>query len=240
VIPLRDIAPRNTVPVVTYALIAINALVWLYQAALPNDVGEAFLFRYGMVPYFIAQDTRAASLTTPLTSMFMHGGWMHVISNMWFLHIFGDNVEDVFGKPKFVVFYLLCGLFAAAAQIMVDPASRVPMVGASGAIAGVLGAYIRLFPQARVVTLIPIFFFVTVRELPAVFFIFIWFLLQLFSGIGSLGYYGHSGGGVAFFAHIGGFLAGLVLVSVFSGGRNRSAGFRPSRRPYDRERRWED
>jgi membrane associated rhomboid family serine protease len=239
VIPLRDMAPIRSQAVVTYALIAVNALVFLYQASLPHELGEAFVARYGMVPYFLTQDLRLDSLSTPFTSMFMHGGWFHVISNMWFLHIFGDNVEDALGRVRFLAFYVLCGLCAAAAQIIVDPESQVPMIGASGAIAGVLAAYFRLFPQARVVTLIPIFFFFTIRELPAVFFIIVWFLIQLVSGVGSLGYAGQ-GGGVAFFAHIGGFLAGLALVHAFTGKRNRTAGFRPSTRRYDPERRWED
>ncbi len=229
-IPLRDIAPIRSRPLVTYLLIAANTLVFLYQASLPHAAGEAFAYRYGMVPYFLAQDPRLASLGTPFTSMFMHGSWFHLISNMWFLHIFGDNVEDALGRGRFLLFYLLCGLLAAGAQLWVDPSSRVPMIGASGAIAGVLGAYFRILPNARVVTLIPIFFFFIVRELPAVFFIVIWFLLQLVSGIGSLGYAQQSGG-VAFFAHIGGFLGGLWLVGVFGARRNSRAGFR-SRRDY--------
>jgi membrane associated rhomboid family serine protease len=231
VIPLRDIAPIRSRPLVTYSLIAVNVAVFLYQISLPPEVGKIFVDRFGMVPYYLAGDLHLNSVSTPFTSMFLHGGWLHLISNMWFLHIFGDNVEDALGRSKFVLFYLLCGLLAAAAQIWVDPQSRVPMIGASGAIAGVLGAYFRLFPTARVVTLIPIFFFFVVRELPAVFFIVIWFLLQLVSGIGSLGY-GEQAGGVAFFAHIGGFLAGLWLVGVFGGKRNRSGGFRAARSSY--------
>jgi membrane associated rhomboid family serine protease len=185
-----------------------------------------------MVPFFLTQDLRIGGLATPFTSMFIHGGWLHLLGNMWFLHIFGDNVEDALGRARYVMFYVLCGLLAAVGQILIDPESKIPMVGASGAIAGVLGAYYRLFPRARVVTLIPIFFFITVRELPAVFFIVLWFAMQLLEGLGSLGN-AAQGGGVAFFAHIGGFLGGLLLVTAFGGPRNRSGGFaRAERGPY--------
>ena len=234
--PLRNLNPTRSLPVLTYLLIAANAAVFWHELTLDPDQGEAFVFRWGMVPFFLTQDLHVGSLATPFTSMFIHGGWLHLLGNMWFLHIFGDNIEDALGRIRYLVFYLLCGLLAAGGQILIDPESKIPMVGASGAIAGVLGAYYRLFPHARVVTLIPIFFFVTVREIPAVFFIVLWFVLQLLEGIGSLGALSQ-GGGVAFFAHIGGFLGGLLLVGLLGGQRNRSAGFvRPgqARGPYRR------
>jgi len=239
VIPLRDLNPVQKRPLLTYLLIAINVGVYLHQATLDQAAYELFIYRYGVVPRMLAHDFHAASLTTPFTSMFMHGGWLHLILNMWFLHIFGDNVEDALGRVKFLVFYIGSGLCAAAAQVLVDPDSTVPMVGASGAIAGVLGAYFRLYPNARVVTLIPIVFFFFVRELPAVFFIVVWFLLQLLSGLGSLGT--QESGGVAFFAHIGGFVAGLGLLGLLGVRRNPSAGFERSlpHGPYRRHDPWD-
>ena len=236
-IPLRDINPTRSRPIVNYLLIFANTAVWLYQWRLGEispELGKAFVQRWGLVPYYLTQDVHLSSLSTPLTSMFMHGGWLHLISNMWFLFIFGDNVEDVLGRVRYALFYIGSGLVAAVAQTLIDPSSHVPMVGASGAIAGVLGAYFRLFPHARVVTLIPLLFLFFVRELPAVFFIVVWFGLQLLSGIGSLGYVGQEGG-VAFFAHIGGFVGGLWLVSVFGAQRHRTQGFRRAGGGYDHD-----
>jgi membrane associated rhomboid family serine protease len=152
--------------------------------------------------------------------MFMHGDWLHILGNMWFLWIFGDNVEDELGKVKFVLFYVLTGLLAAAAQVAIDPASFVPMVGASGAIAGVLAGYVVLYPRARVLTILPVVIFLFV-ELPAFLFIFVWFGLQLLRGVVSLGAMGDNAGGIAFFAHIGGFVAGLALIKLMA--RRRSA-----------------
>ncbi|MDH3843669.1 MAG: rhomboid family intramembrane serine protease, partial [Myxococcales bacterium] len=156
------------------------------------------------------------SLVTPFTSMFLHGGLLHLGSNMLFLHVFGDNVEDVLGRGRFLVFYALCGLGAAAGQVMVDTNSMVPMIGASGAISGVLAGYVMLFPHARIVTLVPIFIFIHFMEIPAGIFIVLWFVLQLVLGYLSLGILAEGGsGGVAWFAHIGGFLAGLVCIRLF-------------------------
>lgn len=239
-IPLRDINPTHTRPVVNYALIAANTLVFLYQFHLLQQspaVFEAFTKRFGLVPHYLTQDFNVGSLSTPFTSMFMHGDWFHLISNMWFLFIFGDNVEEALGRLRYVVFYVLCGLAAAVAQIAIDPGSSVPMVGASGAIAGVLAAYFRLFPHARVLTLIPILFFAVFRELPAVFFIVIWFGLQMLMGIGALGSIGQRTGGVAFFAHIGGFLGGLVWLRLLGYARNDAHGFRRVAR-LDSQRDW--
>ena len=153
-------------------------------------------------------------LSSVITSMFLHGGWMHLIGNMWFLWVYGDNVEDALGHGKYLLFYLLCGVAAAAAQYVVYPDSRVPTLGASGAIAGVMGAYLIKFPHSRILTLIPIFFFFTTLELPAVLILVYWFVLQFFSGFGSIGYSQVSQGGVAWFAHIGGFIAGMILIKT--------------------------
>jgi membrane associated rhomboid family serine protease len=212
-IPLRDLNPVRRRPLVTHALLAANLAVFAYQVSLSRQQGELFAFRYGVVPYFLAEDFHAASLSTPFTSMFLHGGFGHLLTNMWFLHLFADNVEDALGKLRFLAFYAACGLAAAAAQVFVEPESRIPMIGASGAISGVLGAYLRLFPFARVVTLVLIF----VRELPALIFIAIWFGLQLMRGVGSLGHTEADAGGVAFFAHVGGFVGGLLLIGVIGG-----------------------
>jgi membrane associated rhomboid family serine protease len=219
VIPLRDHNPTQSRPYLVYALVALNALVWLYEVAIEWTEGDAalalFVQRFGVIPYYLVEEPSPGSWVTPLTSMFMHGGWLHVIGNMWFLWVFGDNVEDRLGKVRFAVFYLACGLAAAAAQIAIDPASRVPMVGASGAIAGVLAAYVVLHPRARVTTLVP-FIFLMFVELPAWVFIFVWFGMQLINGLGSLALFGEQTGGVAFFAHIGGFVAGLALIKLLA------------------------
>jgi membrane associated rhomboid family serine protease len=216
-IPLRDINPTRSTPVATYTLLVTNVAVFLYQVSLGPGAGEAFVMRFGMIPYYLTDSVHLPSFTTPLTSMFLHGGWLHLIFNVWFLHVFGDNVEDALGKTRFVAFYVATGLAAALAQTLVDPGSRVPMVGASGAISGVLGAYVRMYPGARVVTLIPFFVLMLIRHVPAGFFIAFWFIGQLVSGMGSLGR--SSGGGIAFFAHIGGFVAGLLLLGLFRGRR---------------------
>ncbi len=223
-IPLRDINPTRTTPLLVYGLIVANVLVFLYEASLTDEELARLIFRFGVVPQALTVDFSLASLSTPFTSMFLHGNWIHLIGNMWFLYIFGDNVEDTLGLKRFALFYLLCGIAGAFAQVIVDPASPIPMVGASGAIAGVLGGYFRLFPRARVVALIPVFILFFVRELPAVLFIFLWFLIQLFSGVGSLGA-GMQNGGVAFFAHIGGFVAGFLLVKQLRPPRNRTYGW---------------
>jgi membrane associated rhomboid family serine protease len=227
VIPLRDRNPTRTRPLLTWLLIAVNTLVFLYQWSLDDGGFELFVRRYGLVPAWLASGDYSGSFVTPFTSMFMHGGWLHLISNMWSLYVFGDNIEDTLGRFRYFVFYMLAGLGAAFAQVAIDPSSMVPMVGASGAIAGVLGAYMRLFPRARVVTLIPILFFFLVREIPAFWFILIWFGLQVLLGVDSLDpVHAGEGAGVAFFAHIGGFVAGLLLVSRLRRARNPTAGFR--------------
>ena len=201
-IPLRDVIPSRTTPVVTTALIAINVLVFLYQWSLGPDDGTRFIFTWGLVPAYF-------SWVTVLTSMFLHGGFLHVGGNMLYLWIFGDNVEDRLGHGRFVAFYLLCGVAAALAQMFVSPSSQVPLVGASGAIAGVMGAYYVMYPHSRIVTLIP-FFFLQVVEVPAIFFLGIWFLMQFLNGVGSIAQVEAGTGGVAFWAHVAGFVTGVA------------------------------
>jgi len=203
--PLRDVIPSRTTPYVTVAIIVLNAVAWWFEIALPRDALTPFLETYGVVP----ADLRPSTL---VTSMFLHGGWTHVIGNMWYLWIFGDNVEDRLGHGRFIVFYLLCGMTAAMGQVLMDPTSTVPTIGASGAIAGVMGAYFVLYPKSRVLTLIFLIVFVDIIELPAVFLLGFWFLLQLLNA-GSVT--ASANGGVAFAAHVAGFVTGLIGVFVF-------------------------
>jgi membrane associated rhomboid family serine protease len=206
-IPLRDVLPTRTTPWVTYVLIALNAVVYVHEATLSDRAFEAFVFRYGLVPAHF-------SWASAVTSMFSHESLLHVGSNMWCLWIFGDNVEDRFGHGRFLVFYLLAGFAAIFAQVWADPASTVPLIGASGAIAGVMGAYFVMFPKSRILVLIPLIIFFDVIEVPAVVFLGFWVLLQLAGGV--LGLFGPANqGGVAFWAHVGGFAAGLLCVWVF-------------------------
>jgi membrane associated rhomboid family serine protease len=209
VIPLRDVIPSRTTPYVTVTLIALNALVFVYQLSLGRAVNE-FVLYWGLVP-------AAFSWVAVFTSMFLHGGVMHVGANLLYLWIFGDNVEDRMGHGRFLGFYLLCGVAAALAQTIAVPDSVIPMVGASGAIAGVMGAYFVLYPKSRIVTLVPLFVFIHIMEVPAIFFLGIWFLMQFLSGVGSIASAtgGESVGGIAFWAHVAGFLAGLSGVIVF-------------------------
>jgi membrane associated rhomboid family serine protease len=205
-IPLRDTQPSYSKPVVTVLLIVINILVFLFEVSLEPYSRNEFIAVYGLVPDHL-------SFLSMLTSMFLHGGWMHVLGNMWFLWIFGDNIEDILGPAKFLLFYLLCGSAAAMAQFLANPDSRVPMVGASGAIAGVMGAYLVKFPHSRIHTLWFIFFFITTVDIPAWLWLIFWFLIQFFNGVGTIGYsHVSEGGGVAFLAHVGGFLAGIALI----------------------------
>ena len=204
--PIRDTQPSYSKPVVTVVLIVINVLVFLYQVSLEPYSRNEFIATYGLVPDHF-------TFHSVLTSMFLHGGWMHVLGNMWFLWIFGDNIEDILGHAKYLLFYLLCGFGAAMAQFLADPGSRVPMVGASGAIAGVMGAYLVKFPHSRILSLVTIIFFFTTVEVPAWLMLIWWFFIQFFNGVGSIGYsHASQGGGVAFLAHVGGFLAGIALI----------------------------
>jgi membrane associated rhomboid family serine protease len=208
VIPLRDVIPSRTTPYITITIIVINAVAWLFELTLSPDVIGVFLRVYGIVPMYFQP-------ATLITSMFLHGSWSHVIGNMWFLWIFGDNVEDRVGHGRFIVFYLLCGIGAGLAHLVANPGSELPTVGASGAIAGVMGAYFVLYPQSRVLTLLP-WIFITVVEIPAVVVLGFWFLAQVFSaGAIAVTASTHGGGGVAFMAHVAGFAAGALGIFVF-------------------------
>jgi hypothetical protein len=221
-IPLRDTIPSSRAPVVNYVLIAANLGLFFYEIYLGERL-PPFLERFAVIPARLlgGGDLSVGELLTPITAMFLHGGWMHVLGNMLYLYIFGDNVEDTLGHGRYLLFYIACGAASFAVQIGFQPASVVPNIGASGAIAGILGAYFLLFPRARVVTLLPLFVFFTVVEIPAVVFLGLWFLLQFLSGTVSLGR--ASTGGVAWWAHVGGFVAGIVLLKVFSiRGRGRA------------------
>lgn len=204
-IPLRDVIPSRTTPGVTISLIVLNVVVYLFQLMLSERGQDAFLIGFGLVPAYF-------SLLNVLTAMFVHGGFAHLAGNMLFLWIFGDNVEDRLGHGRFITFYLICGFVAAIAQTALHPNSLVPMVGASGAIAGVMGAYLVLYPRSRVLMLFP--FPVFLFELPAVVFLVIWFLVQFLNGINQLPVFERNAitGGVAFWAHVMGFVAGLILV----------------------------
>jgi membrane associated rhomboid family serine protease len=204
-IPLRDVIPSRTTPGVTITLIVINVIVYLFGVTLTDRSRDAFILAFGLVPAYF-------SLFNVFTSMFVHGGFAHVAGNMLFLWIFGDNVEDRLGHGRFIVFYLLCGFVAAMAQTLLQPNSLVPMVGASGAIAGVMGAYLVLYPHSRVLMLFP--FPIFLFELPAIVFLAIWFLVQFLNGISQLPFFEQDAisGGVAFWAHVMGFVSGLILV----------------------------
>jgi hypothetical protein len=213
--PLRDSIPSSRAPLVTVTMIVACAAVFVYQLSLGRHL-EAFLHAAAFVParLFHPEVYGAGVLynaQTVLFSIFMHGGWFHLIGNMWFLWVFGDNVEDCLGHLRFLLFYLFCGVAAALGQALVAPSSTVPMVGASGAIAGVLGAYLVWYPWSRIRTFIFLGFFFTMAELPAPVFLVLWFVVQFFSGTLSLATAGAAAGGVAWFAHIGGFVAGLAL-----------------------------
>lgn len=210
-IPIRDDNPTRRVPWVTVALIALNIAIFAYELTLEPPALEAFLIRWAFIPArFLADPLAPSQIVTLFSAMFMHAGWVHVGGNLLYLWIFGNNVEDRFGPLGFTAFYLASGVVAALAQLAAAPDAIIPTLGASGAIAGVLGAYLLLFPGAAVVTIIPIFVFIEVARVPAYLVIGFWFVLQLGSGLASLGAEA-TAGGVAWFAHIGGFCAGLLL-----------------------------
>lgn len=217
-IPIRDDAPRTTTPYVTYFLVGLNLLIFLFEVALDPRNRAAFIGTFGVVPAHVLGLLRshpAVALVPVLTSMFLHASWLHVIFNMWGLWIFGDNIEDYLGHFRYLLFYLLAGIAASALHIFFNAGSSVPSVGASGAIAGVMGAYFLLYPSARVLTLIP-FFFLYFTWLPAWLVLGYWFVVQFLSGAATSITYSHqTGGGVAFWAHVGGFVAGLALIKVF-------------------------
>ncbi len=226
-IPLKDDNPRTAYPVVTMTLIVVNVLVHLYRLTMPDWQVELFYHRYGAVPVEILQGEGVLRL---FTSMFLHGGIMHLGGNMLYLYIFGDNVENSMGSARFFLFYVLSGLGAAFTHIFFSPFSTIPMIGASGAISGVLGAYALTFPGARVLILVPIFFFLQTFYIPAFVVLFFWFFMQLGSGLLSLG--AGSGGGIAWFAHVGGFVVGMLLVKRFVRYPPRPLGPPPSPRHY--------
>lgn len=231
-IPIRDDTPRFSTPYVTYFIIALNTVVFLLELSVGSQGHrelDSLVYQFGVVPRHFQlalagsprYDLAGQSLTI-LTSMFLHGGWLHIIGNMWFLWIFGDNIEDRLGHFLYLVFYLVSGFAASVAHILLNGNSNVPTVGASGAIAGVMGAYLVLYPKARVLTLVPLIVFFTFWWLPAWIFLGYWFLLQFLSGTAtSIAQTSSQSGGVAFWAHVGGFIAGIVLIKILPERRGR-------------------
>jgi len=212
-IPLRDINPSRRFPLVTIGLILLNVFIFLYEMLLPSpDALNSMAYNWGLVPYRL-MNLELGAILTVFTAMFLHSGFMHLVGNMLYLWIFGDNIEAAMGSLRFVVFYLLCGLGAALGQVLVDPLSHLPMIGASGAISGVLGAYLLLYPRTEVETLVLLGYFARLVRLPALVVLGLWIVMQLFSGLLSLGV--QVTGGVAWFAHIGGFATGIILIGLF-------------------------
>jgi membrane associated rhomboid family serine protease len=217
-IPIKDTVPGRTFPFFTFLLIAANGLVFLFQLSLPEPHLEELVYLFGLVPARYTHPAWTAAVGLPLdgywpfiTNTFLHGGWFHLIANRWSLYLFGDNVEDRLGHLRFLLFYLLAGVAANLVHFVVNHDSTMPVIGASGAIAGVMAAYLRLFPFARIITLFPIFFIPYFFEVPAYLFMGIWFLTQVFSGAASLAV-AEGGGGIAWWAHIGGFAVGFLLI----------------------------
>jgi membrane associated rhomboid family serine protease len=217
-IPLKDDNPTHRMPIITIGLIAVNCIVYLYQMTMPVQAEQMFIYQYGLIPIEITRLTDMTPqipfpiLLSPFTSMFMHGGLIHLGGNMLYLWIFGNNIEDYLGRIRFFAFYILSGLAAVALFVIIEPSGDMPMVGASGAIAGILGAYMVIFPRARVLTFLWIIFFIRLIWLPAVFMLGYWFVMQFVSGVLSVG---SSGGGVAWFAHIGGFAFGWLAIRLY-------------------------
>ena len=221
-IPLRDDNPIRTRPLVTFALIALCTLAFLWQASLSANGQQQVAYLFGFIPAVLFGNAQLEgqwipASTTIITSMFLHGGWLHLIGNMLYLWIFGDNIEDRIGRGRFLVFYLVCGGVAALGQGLADPQSEIPMIGASGAISGVLGAYLVLYPRAKVLVLLPLLIFITTVRVPALVVLGIWFAGQLLSSLIAA----PGSGGVAFAAHVGGFVAGVVLIRLFLRDRRR-------------------
>ena len=217
--PLYDENPTKSIPWVTIFLIVANVLIFLYELSLESSGQlQQFFQTAALIPYEITHASKTMAgipnigVLTFFTSMFIHGGWLHVIGNMWYLWIFGNNIEEALGSAKYVLFYLVCGLGGGIGHILAQPNSQIPTVGASGAIAGVLAGYLILFPTARIVTIIPLFVFIQVVRVPAIVVIGVWFVIQLLSGAGSLT--SEAAAGTAWFAHVGGFIAGILLILV--------------------------
>jgi rhomboid family protein len=217
-IPIRDTVRSRTFPIVTVLLIACNSAIFLFELSL-GDRLDQFIAVFGLAPGAVVQNFHhylyIPAIVPFFSAMFLHGGWLHLLGNMLYLWVFGDNVEDAMGHGRFLVFYILCGLGAATGQFYSNPHSMAPMIGASGAIAGVLGAYFLLYPRAKVVTLIPIFILFYFIEIPAVIFLGFWFLMQFLSGSLALSSEAASAGGIAWWAHVGGFASGMLLVFPF-------------------------
>lgn len=210
-IPLRALLQRNSTPSVTLGLIILNTLCFVFEMAQPMYLRNSFIEHYGLVPDHLY-------LPAFVTSMFLHGGWLHLIGNMWFLWVFGSHIEDAIGSGRFLIFYLISGVASALVQFVISVGSPIPTIGASGAIAGVMGAFLILYPRVRVVTLIFVLFFVTTYDLPAALMLIYWFALQLLSGVTSLSSVTQAQN-IAWFAHVGGFLVGILLIRVFLGRR---------------------
>lgn len=227
--PLKDTIPHRQTPFVMWLIFVVNTLVFLFQLSLSREALQELILRYGVIPRSFTDPRwawenglKAFNVLSFLTSMFLHGGWFHFISNMWAFLIFADNVEDRLGHLRFLAFYLLCGLFAGLIHVLFNPFSPVPTIGASGAISGVMGAYMVLFPTSRIITLVPIFLIPFLVEIPAFLFIGLWFLSQFFNGMFSL-LLPQNFGGIAWWAHIGGFVFGILLLPIFL---RRSRGYR--------------
>ena len=221
--PLYDTVRTRGFPFITLTLIAVNALAFLYELRLEPAALEQFIFTWGLIPARLLGDP-SNTWNTIFSSMFLHGGWFHIINNMWVLFIFGDNVEAGMGKIRYLIFYLLSGVAAGLLQTYVLPSSAVPMIGASGAVAGVLGAYLILVPRSRIASLVPILFIFTIVEIPAVFFLVFWFVSQLYSGLFSIQGAGESG--IAWWAHICGFVFGFIMVFLFRRRTHHRDGYR--------------
>jgi membrane associated rhomboid family serine protease len=213
VFPLKDTIPCSIFPIFNYLLIITCTLAFFGELSVGDQGLNPFIDTWGLVPAHLIAHPDVGEIETIFTSMFLHGGWGHLLGNMWFLYIFGDNVEERFGHFFYPIFYLFCGCCAALAQVFINPDSNVAMIGASGAISGVLGAYFIFYPQARVLTLIPLGVFTRIMEVPAILFLGLWFLMQFFTGVSALAISsaGEETGGVAFWAHVGGFVAGVVI-----------------------------
>ena len=221
-IPFRDNIPSRTVPIINILLIVLNVLVFIFELTLSPRELDRLIAALGVVPAYVyawprLHDSVVALVIPFFTSMFLHGGWLHLIGNMWYLWIFGDNVEDRLGHFRYLIFYLLCGIGAGLVQTVFSGPSRVPSIGASGAIAGVLGAYVISYPWAKVLTLVPIFIFIQIIEIPAILVLGFWFVMQFFYGTASLAVSSTANtGGVAWWAHVGGFIIGILLIGIMA------------------------
>src|SRR5574341_337201 len=224
-IPIRDRNPSGTFPLVTLSIIIINVLIFLFELSLDHKL-DSFIFQYGVITLKViySSDIIASTFVNtyfPFFSyMFLHGGFIHLIGNMWYLWIFGDNIEDTLGRFKFILFYLLCGIGSAIVHVYFNSRSEIPCIGASGAIAGVLGAYMVTFPRARILVIIPLFILWETMELPAIVVLGFWFLIQFFTGTASISSI-KGGGGIAWWAHVGGFVLGIILIKIFPKSRYR-------------------